>query len=163
MPLPFVGLAGALAATPIWIFGSVFVSCLQLSVVVYNALRIGLDLVFFWVAGVLRAFVSWLGSPWWFDSQWKQRSKLDRALSQSRTFEEWVANAVRIDRLESADNWRRQHDSVHYDYELVSSMLSQLREARKSGNVHELMFLLGSALHRRFGSIDRSILCECWH
>ncbi len=151
---------GVLAAMPVWVLGSVLLSALQLGLVVYNAGRIAVDLCFFWLAGVLRRVVMWVNSPWSFGSHRRRMEALERSLYAARTREEWTAAATLIDKAEGAEGWRSEVESSDYDYRLVEQMLRSLKEARLAGDTHELMFLLGSALHRRFGSIDRSCLCE---
>ncbi|KAA0149986.1 hypothetical protein FNF29_05606 [Cafeteria roenbergensis] len=149
---------GVLAAMPVWVLGSVLLSALQLGLVVYNAGRIAVDLCFFWLAGVLRRVVMWVNSPWSFGSHRRRMEALERSLYAARTREEWTAAATLIDKAEGAEGWRSEVESSDYDYRLVEQMLRSLKEARLAGDTHELMFLLGSALHRRFGSIDRSCL-----
>lgn len=151
---------GVLAAMPIWVLGSVLLSALQLGLVVYNAGRIAVDLAFFWLAGALRRVVLWVNSPWSFGSHRRRMQALERSLYTARTREEWTAAATLIDKAEGAESWRSEVESTDYDFRLVEQMLRSLKEARLAGDTHELMFLLGSALHRRFGSIDRSCLCE---
>lgn len=157
--MPF-RIVGALATTPVWIAGSIVVSMLQLGIVIYNSSRIGIDLLVWWVAGVLRWMVMWLSSPWAFGSQRRQREALEMKLQRAQTYDEWLSTANSLDRMTGSDGWRRSVESPDYDSRIVASMLGQIRTARKTEQTQEMMFLLGSALHRRFGSIDRSVLCE---
>jgi hypothetical protein len=113
-----------------------------------------------WVAGILRAAILWLSSPWAFSSKRRQTAALELELLRAQTYKEWLVTANAIDRMSGNDGWRRSVESPDYDSRLVTSMLGQIRAARKGEQTQELMFLLGSALHRRFGSIDRSVLCE---
>jgi len=155
-----VRVLGALAAMPVWVLISVVVSALQLGLVIYNAMRIALDLAFFWLAGVLRSVAVWLGSPWSFTSYRRRVAAMERELHACDTHAKWLSAAERLDELEGHDTWRREVGEGLFDWRLVGATLSKLRQARKAGDTQELMFLLGSALHRRFGSIDRSALCE---
>lgn len=74
-------------------------------------------------------------------------------MEQARTFQEWEAIASRLDTVLGNDIWRQNPASKHYDYKLIAGRFKRLIQARKEGDVKELVSLLRSGLLRNLGSI----------
>ncbi|EDY86409.1 patatin [gamma proteobacterium HTCC5015] len=84
--------------------------------------------------------------------------KLEKAIKNAATYEEWRAACAEHDRLSGADEWKQVDHSPFYDYELIRARLSELRRARKKRDGHQLVFHLHEGLHGNLGNISNPML-----
>ncbi len=84
--------------------------------------------------------------------------KLDRAIKCAVTYEEWHAACAEHDRISGADEWKEVDHSPYYDYELIRTRLSEIRQARQRNDVNQLCFHLQEGLHGNLGNISNPIL-----
>ncbi|KAI9103145.1 acyl transferase/acyl hydrolase/lysophospholipase [Phlyctochytrium arcticum] len=68
-------------------------------------------------------------------------------------YDQWAAAGAMLDKLTGMDAWKLDPVSPHYDYELVQDRLAQLRKARASGNMSNVIFILRTFLTRNIGDI----------
>ncbi|KAH1578136.1 hypothetical protein KXX17_006882 [Aspergillus fumigatus] len=88
---------------------------------------------------------------WWFSKSPKTR--LRHRLATAQTFEEWEEAAFELDELRSADLWRQNPTSRHYDYRLILGRVEALMTAREEEDILTLANLLRSGLVRNLGNI----------
>ncbi|RLM01077.1 hypothetical protein CFD26_106315 [Aspergillus turcosus] len=88
---------------------------------------------------------------WWFSKSPKTR--LRHCLATAQTFEEWEEAAFELDELRSADLWRQDPTSRHYDYRLILRRVEALMTAREEEDILTLANLLRSGLVRNLGNI----------
>jgi TAG lipase/lysophosphatidylethanolamine acyltransferase len=101
-----------------------------------------LDVALFWKHRLL---------AWWFSKSPKTR--LRHCLATAQTFEEWEEAAFELDELRSADLWRQNPTSRHYDYRLILGRVEALMTAREEEDILTLANLLRSGLVRNLGNI----------
>ncbi|OLL24387.1 putative triacylglycerol lipase [Neolecta irregularis DAH-3] len=80
--------------------------------------------------------------------------KLETALANSKTFEEWAQIAYTLDQILGKDLWRQNPTSSHYDYKLIAEKLRNLIDARVDGDVQTLIYILRSGLFRNLGNVS---------
>lgn len=154
---------GELISFPAWVLGSILGVSLQYGVVLYNAVRIGLDVILFgltrWLRLVLRN-VTW-PLPHKIARQYRL-FHAHRNLNRVTTYEQWIQAAHEIDREEGLDRWREDcSDQDHTcDHQLLMSTTQTLRRYREDNNAKALMLHLGSVLTRQFGGIENSSLYD---
>ncbi len=77
----------------------------------------------------------------------------EKAMHDATSYEEWYAAALELDRLEGRDQWRLVKESERYDFRLIASRVSVLRELRKRKDYDRLMFRLREELHGNLGNM----------
>jgi NTE family protein len=70
----------------------------------------------------------------------------------------WLQAAAELDRLEGAEDWKRNDDSDLYDWRLIRSRLRQIRQFRAEGAMQKLIHHLRQGLHWNLGNIGNSLL-----
>jgi predicted acylesterase/phospholipase RssA len=79
--------------------------------------------------------------------------KTEKAMHDATSYDEWYATALELDRLEGRDQWRSVKESERYDFRLIASRVSVLRELRKRKDYDRLMFRLREELHGNLGNM----------
>jgi TAG lipase/steryl ester hydrolase/phospholipase A2/LPA acyltransferase len=79
--------------------------------------------------------------------------KTEKAMHDATSYEEWHAAALELDRLEGRDQWRLVKESERYDFRLIASRVSVLRDLRKRKDYDRLMFRLREELHGNLGNM----------
>ncbi|KJE89682.1 hypothetical protein CAOG_08476 [Capsaspora owczarzaki ATCC 30864] len=98
----------------------------------------------------LRSVLAWIRPP-----NHRARVLFQEAMKQSASFAEWHAIAAEYDKLEGNDAWTiSDHSSALFDVHIVRIRLGQLRAARLSGDLQQMVFLLRAGLQRNYGGID---------
>lgn len=93
---------------------------------------------------LLEYFFTWTG----------QRKVLRDKLRASKTYEEWVANAVELDKFLGLDKWLDNPRFSYYDSHTVQKTIRRLRLLRERGDIAELMVLLLGCLKSNFAGIE---------
>ncbi|KAG7665512.1 uncharacterized protein J8A68_000914 [[Candida] subhashii] len=83
-----------------------------------------------------------------------ERKLLRDKLRQSKTYDEWVQNAIRLDKYLHLDRWSKNPKFSYYDYKTVKLSIIKLRKLRKTNNDHDLMILLQGCLKKNFAGIE---------
>jgi len=77
----------------------------------------------------------------------------EKAMHDATSYGEWYAAAVELDRLEGRDQWRLVKESERYDFRLIASRVTILRNLRKRKDYDRLMFRLREELHGNLGNM----------
>lgn len=88
------------------------------------------------------------------------KSRLEAALKNASTYEEWVEIARELDVYEGLDEWRLQDESIDYDHELIRRRFNELRSLRFGGDVEKLVFALHAGLHGNLGNMANPFLYQ---
>ena len=72
-------------------------------------------------------------------------------LSRAGKWADWQKTARKLDYLEGKEAWKMREQSSLYDYRLIRKHLNMLRNARKFGEVEELVNILSISLTRNLG------------
>lgn len=90
--------------------------------------------------------------------------KIERAIQNAANYEEWLDACCEHDRLSGANEWKEVDHSPYFDYELLRTRLTELRQARQRNDVNQLMFHLHEGLHGNLGNISNPLLYKhCKH
>jgi len=86
----------------------------------------------------------------------KARSKtLLREMEQAETYEQWAELAAAWDEQNGMDEWKHTDASENYDFRGIRQRLNRLRELRKQGEYHDLLFDLNEGIHGNIGGIGK--------
>lgn len=97
---------------------------------------------------LLEYFFTWTG----------ERKKLRDRLRNSASYDEWVRNAVALDKFLGLDQWSRNPHFSYYDYRSVQRTLHRIRSLRRINDVAGLMALLQGCLKKNFAGIENNQL-----
>ncbi|KAF9925707.1 hypothetical protein BGZ65_007611, partial [Modicella reniformis] len=76
-------------------------------------------------------------------------------MKAASNYEQWAGAATVLDRLNGKDKWKNDPSSAHYDYEMLQERLLQLAQARESGDLGLMVYLLRTSLSRNLGNVGR--------
>lgn len=111
-----------------------FLCILYLSIRVYVAL--------------LEYFFTWTGA----------RKKLRDKLRASRTYDEWINNAVELDKYLGLDKWSINPRFSYYDYRTLKLSILRMKALKKENNDEDLLVLLQGCLKKNFAGIENEQL-----
>ncbi|KAG5417305.1 hypothetical protein I9W82_004938 [Candida metapsilosis] len=103
--------------------------------------------LYFWIrvhVALKEYFFTWRG----------ERKRLREKLRQSKSYDEWVENAVNLDKYLHLDKWSENPKFSYYDYKTVAMTISRLKKARVANRIQELQILLQGCLKRNFAGIE---------
>ncbi|KAK6533800.1 hypothetical protein TWF694_002729 [Orbilia ellipsospora] len=87
------------------------------------------------------------------DEAGKQRLVLQARLKNAKTQAEWIEAATLLDELDGNNRWKSEPESSEYDANQVKARLDQLEEARISGDIGRMLFLIRTTLTRHLGGM----------
>ncbi|KAF3938768.1 hypothetical protein ABW19_dt0201131 [Dactylella cylindrospora] len=87
------------------------------------------------------------------DEVGKQRLVLQARLKNAKTHAEWIDAATLLDELDGNNRWKSESESSEYDANQVRARLEQLEEARISGDIGRMLFLIRTTLTRHLGGM----------
>ncbi|KAI9762796.1 MAG: hypothetical protein M4579_000148 [Chaenotheca gracillima] len=79
------------------------------------------------------------------------------------TLEDWQSAAEELDILEENEAWKSEVESDEYDPAIVATRLQQLEDARNSGDVGRMLFLIRTSLTRGLGEMGNIKLYKHSH
>lgn len=83
-----------------------------------------------------------------------QRKELRAKLRKSKTYEEWVQNAIELDQFLGLDQWSENPKFSYYDYRTIQKTIKKLRGLRKKDDVAELVVFLQGCLKKNFAGVE---------
>ena len=92
-----------------------------------------------------------------------QRSRLQRAMQEARSYDAWKRAAKELDVLSGNDRWKQQDRTTLYDFATIRRRRDQLRALRQRGNNMGLVFALEEGVHGNLGGMGRPILFSKSH
>ena len=84
--------------------------------------------------------------------------RLHRAMDEARSYAEWEEAAKEAERVSGLEAWRYERDSPHYDANLLTEQLQQMRTMRGRGDIPGLRRLIEESLHRNLGDLSNPAL-----
>ena len=94
---------------------------------------------------LLEYFFTWTG----------KRKKLRDKLRNSSTYEEWIENAIELDKYLNLDKWSENPKFSYYDYKTVKLTITRLNKLRnENGKILDLMVVLQGCLKKNFAGIE---------
>lgn len=93
---------------------------------------------------LLEYFLTWVG----------KRKELRNKLRASRNYEDWVLNALELDRFLNLDKWSENPKFSYYDYKTVELTISKLASLREEGRDNDLMVILQGCIKKNFAGIE---------
>ncbi|KAK6895043.1 Patatin-like phospholipase domain-containing protein [Candida tropicalis] len=84
-----------------------------------------------------------------------KRKKLRDKLRNSSTYEEWIENAIELDKYLNLDKWSENPKFSYYDYKTVKLTITRLNKLRnENGKILDLMVVLQGCLKKNFAGIE---------
>lgn len=96
----------------------------------------------------LEYMITWVG----------ERKKLRDQLRNSKSYEEWVENAIKLDKFLNLEKWSENHKFSYYNYKTIQLTVSRLRKFREEKLTDELMSCLLGCLKKNFAGIENKQL-----
>lgn len=93
---------------------------------------------------LLEYFFTWTG----------KRKKLRDKLRNSSTYEEWINNAIELDKYLNLDKWSENPKFSYYDYKTVKLTILRLNKLRNENKIFDLMMVLQGCLKKNFAGIE---------
>ncbi|KAK7682924.1 hypothetical protein QCA50_013957 [Cerrena zonata] len=87
-----------------------------------------------------------------------ERRRLRDRLRNSKSYEEWVENALALDKYLNLDKWSVNPKFSYYDSNTIKLTISKLRVLRSENNDYDLMVLLQGCLKKNFAGIENKQL-----
>lgn len=79
--------------------------------------------------------------------------KLEVAMDEATSYDEWKHAAIEHDKESGADHWRRVDPSTRYDFVSIRSRLDHLRNLRTDKDDRGLLFALNEGIHGNMGGM----------
>jgi TAG lipase / steryl ester hydrolase / phospholipase A2 / LPA acyltransferase len=86
--------------------------------------------------------------------------RLERALNNASSYEEWKEAAQAYDARAGLDRWKELEQSRRYDYVAIRVWLDRLRALRAQQDNRGLLFNLNEGIHGNMGGMGRAALYE---
>jgi len=86
--------------------------------------------------------------------------KLEKAMEQAASYEEWREAAQAYDRAKGYDRWRSNDSSTQYDNVSIRIRLDSLQSLRARHDNRGLLFTLNEGIHGNMGGMGKSSLYE---
>lgn len=86
--------------------------------------------------------------------------KLEKAMDQAESYEEWKEAALAYDAARGFDRWRAKDSSTQYDNVSIRIRLDSLQSMRARHDHSGLLFTLNEGIHGNMGGMGKSALYE---
>lgn len=86
--------------------------------------------------------------------------KLQKAMDQAETYDQWREAAQAYDNANGMDRWRRKDQSSQFDNVSIRIRLDRLRSLRARHDYRGLLFTLNEGIHGNMGGMGKSSLYE---
>lgn len=111
----------------------------------------GWILFLFLLYSIVRALVALLEYMFtWVGERKRLRDKLRR----SKTYEEWIQNALALDNYLNLDKWSLNSKFSYYDYRTVRLTINRLKVLKANNSDTELLVFLQGCLKKNFAGIE---------
>lgn len=97
---------------------------------------------------LLEYFFTWVG----------ERKRLRDNLRGSKSYQEWIDNAIKLDKYLNLDKWSVNPKFSYYDSYTVRLTISRLRQLREAGRALDLIVILEGCLKKNFAGIENKQL-----
>ena len=88
------------------------------------------------------------------------KRRLERAMEQASSYEEWKEAALDLDQKGGLDRWKQIDQSRRYDYVSIRVRLDRLRALRARHDNRGVLFNLNEGIHGNMGGMGRSDLYD---
>jgi len=82
-----------------------------------------------------------------------KRERMKRQLNDVANYEEWKALAIKLDKLNGLEAWKRNDVSDDFDYEEIRRRLDKLRRYKDNEDIQALLFTLNEGIHGNMGGM----------
>lgn len=79
-------------------------------------------------------------------------------MANAKSYQAWKTAAAEHDQLSGAFEWQELEHTSEYDYKQIRHRLDTLRNLRKNGNHHGLLFALNEGIHGNMGGMGKPVL-----
>lgn len=90
---------------------------------------------------------------------WRLR-KLQSAIDNSETYEEWREAAINYDNVSGMSEWQCRQTTSLYDHHLIRSRLSRLQDLRRRNEDTALLYSLNEGIHGNLGGMGKLALYQ---
>ena len=90
-----------------------------------------------------------------FDSYQKV---VQRISDTSESYDEWLSQAREFDKVSGLEDWKNTEESSLYDHEEIRIRLKTLKDLKKKGDDHGVLFTLNEGIHGNMGGMGNAKL-----
>lgn len=83
-------------------------------------------------------------------------NRIERALRQASSYEEWMAAAREYDRSKGLDRWRQKDSTRQYDNVSIRIRLDALQSLKVRHDIRGLLYTLNEGIHGNMGGMGRA-------
>lgn len=87
-----------------------------------------------------------------------KRRKLRENLRKSKSYNEWIDNALKLDNFLKLDDWKFRKSFYYYDYKTLDVTVNNLRKFRLNNKPEELAILLQNSIKANFAGTENPIM-----
>lgn len=104
---------------------------------------------------MLRSYISFYE----YFYNWRSKKRhLHQKLRRSRTYAEWIENALEMDKYLNLEKWKESTSFYYYDYRTLKFTTENLQKFRTNGQAEELIVLLQNCIKFNFGGTENPIM-----
>lgn len=93
----------------------------------------------------------------------KRKRFLKQLNSHSRTYQEWIDNALRLDDFLNLNQWKFKKFFYYYDYHTLQLTTYSLQKLTHQGRIEELLLTLNNCVRSNFAGTENSIVYSQTH
>lgn len=90
----------------------------------------------------------------------REQAQFEQELLKAENYQQWLDAAIALDRLDGSEAWRQLVESDDYDYSLINSRVSLLRQLQRRKDYDQLVFRLREELHGNLGNMANPVLYQ---
>lgn len=88
------------------------------------------------------------------------RQRTRQALRQASSYGDWKAAAIAVDEASGAAQWKLDEQTRIFDFVAIRARLEDLRDCRRRGDDHGLLYALNEGIHGNMGGMGKPELYE---
>lgn len=93
-------------------------------------------------------------------SKSSELSRIEKAMAEAGSYDEWKALALEHDEISGMEAWKSTEKSNRYDYSNIRSRLNSLRDLKVREDYTGLLFALNEGIHGNQGGMGQAALYE---
>ena len=82
-----------------------------------------------------------------------KRERMKRQLKEAQDYEGWKSIAIKMDKINGLEAWKRNDVSNDFDHEEIRRRLDKLRQFKASKDIQALLFTLNEGIHGNMGGM----------
>lgn len=116
-------------------------------------------LLWLWVLMIAYVFLRCYIAIYEHFFRWQGKKKqLRKALRTSKNYQEWIQNAMNMDKYLHLDSWKHKKHFYYYDYDTLKLTIGKLNKFKQQGDMERIMLVLQSCAKANFAGTENPLL-----